>query len=148
MGDGLMAFWGVPEHIDQAAQARLAVNGAIAMHHGVEDLTRRWRERGLHCPLRLRIGINQGFVTLGNIGSAELTTYMAVGRAVNVAKRLESSCQPGEIWVSLPVQAATRELLPFRDCGEQRLKGLPSAVHVSLAGPDEYAPELARTVQS
>lgn len=85
MGDGVMAFWGAPErqddHAELAARAAHAIALAIA-----EDNARR-RERG-GIPVRLRIGLHSGPVTVGNVGGPSRMSYTIVGDTVNSAERL------------------------------------------------------------
>jgi len=74
--------------------------------------------------IRFRIGINVGDVIVdeGDI----------FGDGVNVAARLESLAQPGEICVSATVREHVGEKLPigFVDLGEQSVKNIARAVHV------------------
>ncbi len=47
----------------------------------------------------LRFGINTGYVFAGDLGTAERREYTVMGDEVNLAHRLMSKCQPGEIWL-------------------------------------------------
>ena len=81
---------------------------------------------------RFRVGINTGPALVGNIGSTELRNFNAMGDAVNVAARLETSAQPGQVVIG----ESTRVLLPpdtaCEPLGELLVKGrrTPVVAHV------------------
>ncbi len=102
IGDALMAIWGAPvPHEDDADRAFAA---ALEM---MDALDRRNQEWGKGEPLSIHIGINSGPVAFGNIGSADYVQYAAIGDATNVAARVCSVAQGGEVVIS----ASTRERL-------------------------------------
>lgn len=102
MGDGVMAFFGDAEPEDGgpsveesrvAQHAANAVKAAIAMQCEMARLNARWsdQKREAH---HIRIGINTGVVTVGNMGTDYLWDYTVVGTEVNKAQRLEGAGQP------------------------------------------------------
>jgi len=92
-GDGILALFGVPvPHMtreEQAADARAAVDCALAMGRRLVELVRQWQQVGLP-PVSMRAGIYTGEVAAGSIGSDERFEYAVVGDVVNTAARLES----------------------------------------------------------
>ena len=54
-------------------------------------------------PLPLRIGVNRGHVFAGDIGTAYRRTFTVMGDTVNLAARLMTAAQPGEILATAPV---------------------------------------------
>jgi adenylate cyclase len=70
MGDGLMALFGVPYEIPEAAVN--AVSAAVSMQHRLSQLNLEFEERGL-LEIEIGIGINTGIVTVGYIGSEQRT---------------------------------------------------------------------------
>lgn len=92
MGDGFMAMFNAYEQPEHATNA---VYSAIQMHRRV----REWNQTQEQ-PLEIRVGIHSGEAVVGNIGTQELMNYTAIGDSVNLAKRLEESCQPNEILIS------------------------------------------------
>lgn len=114
VGDAMMALFNAParqpDHALRAARAALAMQAGIA---GIAD------DGGP----TFRVGINTGPALVGNIGSTALRNFNAMGDAVNVAARLESAAEPGQVVIG----GATRLLLPdgavVEALGELTVKG-------------------------
>jgi hypothetical protein len=112
MGDGIMAFFGDP--IPQTDHAHRAVLTAIQMQQELHNLQRKWITEG-KVGLQIRVGIATGEVYVGNIGSHHYVEYTAIGRAVNLAARLESKAPPGG---TLICQETFEEVKDAFDCEE------------------------------
>jgi adenylate cyclase len=82
LGDALMAEFGVPVPVPQAAARAVAC--ALAMQARLADL----RQQGRTLIQAMRIGINTGEAIVGNIGSHKRMDFTVIGDAVNVAARL------------------------------------------------------------
>lgn len=117
MGDGIMAFFGdaEPEGEGDAAEenrvernAAAAVHAALAMQHKMAELNASWMSLGQE-PHLIRIGINTGIVTVGNLGTEYLMDYTVIGPEVNKAQRLESAADPGGILLSRRTYALARK---------------------------------------
>jgi class 3 adenylate cyclase len=93
IGDAIMVFFGDPESKGVKEDARACVRMAIAMLRRLRELRAEWQELGAESPFRLRIGINTGYVTVGNFGSAERMDYTIIGNAVNLTARLQTNCE-------------------------------------------------------
>jgi len=87
MGDGMMAFWGAPEEIDDP-QVR-ACYCAMAIVDAIEKYNFARRKEGLP-NVRVRIGIHSGPVLVGNIGATGRVNYTVIGDTVNTCQRIES----------------------------------------------------------
>ncbi|MBW2105179.1 MAG: adenylate/guanylate cyclase domain-containing protein [Deltaproteobacteria bacterium] len=96
IGDGIMVFFGDPVSIPDHAQR--AVLLAIDMQKKADQLNDEWLSYGHD--LNIGIGINTGYMTVGNIGSEFHRDYTVIGNQVNVAARLESKAKPAEILIS------------------------------------------------
>jgi adenylate cyclase len=109
MGDGLMALFNVP--IQQENHATLAVRSAIEMRKRVHA----WNQaQTTPLPLmNIRVGIHTGEALVGNIGTSNLMNFTAIGREVNLAKRMEEDARPGQILLS----RTTLTLLDLDDLG-------------------------------
>lgn len=97
IGDGLMVFFGDPE--EQPDHALRCVRAAIEMQQVTHELEKLWTDRG-DMPLQIRVGINTGVVTVGNMGSERHVSYTVLGAPVNLAQRLESNAPVGGILIS------------------------------------------------
>jgi len=92
IGDAVMAVFGAPVH--QPDHAQRAIAAAREMAAAAESfgqwLAERFPDRGLP-PFAIGIGIHSGKAVVGNLGTDRRVEYTAIGDAVNLASRLESS---------------------------------------------------------
>lgn len=96
-GDCLMLGFGVP--LEQPDSAQRAVSAAREMLTGFTELSRSWRER-YQVEAGLGIGINEGDVVAGNVGSSAYMNYTIIGDTVNIAARLCQRARAGEMLFS------------------------------------------------
>jgi adenylate cyclase len=87
-GDAIIAFFGAP--IDFKDHATRTCYAALDMQKRLAQLRSIWKKNGRH-ELFMRIGINTGEVTVGNMGSENRFDYTMIGDPVNVAARLEGT---------------------------------------------------------
>lgn len=92
-GDGIMAVFGVPipreTQAEIAADARNAVDCALALGEALEELNRGWAAQNLP-QVGMRAGIFTGPIVVGSLGSKTRMEYGVIGDSVNTASRLES----------------------------------------------------------
>ena len=93
-GDCLMVGFGVP--LEQTDSSERAVRTAQEMLERFGGLADSWRARH-QIETGLGIGINEGDVVAGNVGSAMFMNYTIIGDAVNVASRLCQRARAGEM---------------------------------------------------
>jgi class 3 adenylate cyclase len=96
-GDGLMLGFGVP--LEQPDSPQRAVRAGQEMLAGFAALAQSWKGRYL-VEAGLGIGINEGDVVAGNIGSSSYMNYTIIGDAVNIAARLCQRARAGEMLLS------------------------------------------------
>lgn len=96
-GDCLMVGFGVP--VAQADAPERAVRTAREMLDRFGALAQAWKERH-DVETGLGIGINEGDVIAGNVGSAAYMNYTIIGDTVNVASRLCQRARAGEMLFS------------------------------------------------
>ena len=126
IGDGIMVFFGDPVSISDHAQR--AVLLAIDMQKKTDQLKDEWVAYGHD--LNIGIGINTGYMTVGNIGSEFHRDYTVVGNQVNIAARLESMAKAGEILISQRTYSKAKSAAGIEEAGRFQLKGIHSPVAV------------------
>jgi class 3 adenylate cyclase len=100
-GDSLMVGFGVP--LEQPDGPERAVRTAQQMLERFAVLAEQWKARHA-IETGLGIGINEGDVIAGNVGSALYMNYTIIGDTVNVAARLAQRARAGEVLFSLAVK--------------------------------------------
>ena len=109
MGDCIMALFRSPHD---------AVIAALEMQKHSSDIN-QLRYRSELDKLQLRIGIHWGKVIIGNVGTPERLDWTTIGDVVNIASRIEKSCQPDGVLISEKMREAieSAEEMDFK-CGE------------------------------
>ena len=74
--------------------------------------------------LEIRVGIHNGLCNVGNFGSAQRLDYTAIGRAVNVASRLEQAAPKNSILVSSAVRNLIKNKFETSSPIEVKAKGI------------------------
>ena len=97
IGDGFLAVFEPSPDLSEAT--RHAVDAARVMQRAFRNLWADIPAEALR-ELGLGIGISTGRVIVGNVGSEDAMDYTVVGDAVNVAARLQSLAEAGDILVS------------------------------------------------
>jgi class 3 adenylate cyclase len=100
-GDCLMVGFGVP--LEQPDSPERAVRAAREMLDRFAVLAEEWKKKH-QIETGLGIGINEGDVVAGNVGSATFMNYTIIGDAVNVASRLCQRARAGEVIFSSTVK--------------------------------------------
>jgi adenylate cyclase len=132
MGDGIMAFWGAPNEIDNPAGA--AIDCALKMLEGLKHL-RESDER--FADVDIGIGIATGDAVVGNFGGAQRFDYSAVGDTVNLASRLEGLTRHFQVHLLVNRQTLAEAAGNYcaREVGLVKVKGKAQLVPiVDIAG--------------
>jgi class 3 adenylate cyclase/PAS domain-containing protein len=128
IGDAIMLFFGDPETRGAREDAVACVRMAIAMQQRMRDLQAEWRERGQEHVFQLRIGINTGFCTVGNFGSADRIDYTIIGNEVNLASRLQQHADLGGILLAHETYALVKDDVATEETGTITVKGFAKPV--------------------
>ncbi len=117
LGDGVLAFFGWPRaYEDQAERAVRAGLDAVA---SVEKLGLDGQDA-----LSTRIGIATGQVVVGDIvGEGGREADAVTGQTPNLAARLQSVAEPGQVLIGATTRRLVGETFELRDLGNQDLKG-------------------------
>jgi adenylate cyclase len=94
VGDALLAVWGAP--FGHADDPERAVRAAVDMQRAMRRLTQGGR---LASELAIHVGIASGIAAAGRIGSEQYLQYATVGEPTNVASRICTVAQDGQILV-------------------------------------------------
>jgi class 3 adenylate cyclase/CHASE2 domain-containing sensor protein len=156
VGDSVMAVWGAPyadaQHALKACLSALDQQRIVSQLNDEIEATYGFR-------LRVRIGINSGEVTAGNVGSERKFQYTVLGDPVNLASRLEPTNR--DFGTGIVIGEATQRLiasqLETREIGRILVAGREQVVTVYellgvrgsvapeiLALRDQYATALER----
>ena len=120
MGDGILAFFGAPtSHEDDAERAVLAALDMVASIKTYGETIKS--KQGFD--FQIRVGINTGFVVVADVGSAAFNEFTAMGDAVNVAARMQSTAAPGTVQITSDTQRQVASRFDFESLGEIELKG-------------------------
>ena len=114
LGDGVMALFGYPTA--QENDAERAARAGLAIHRALDELSARNEARGLPA-LVARIGIDLGPVVVDSSGEV-------YGDPPNVAARVQTAAEPGQLLVTAAVQRQIAGLFVAEDKGPYDLKGV------------------------
>jgi class 3 adenylate cyclase len=89
VGDAMMAVFNAPTR--QEDHALRAARAALKMQRAIQEIA-----LGPGWP-RFRVGINTGPALVGNIGTADIRNFTALGETTNVAARLEARADAGHV---------------------------------------------------
>ena len=152
IGDAIMAVWGNVRSLGVAQDAKNCARAALAMRRELRQLNEKWRSEG-RMGLGMGVGINQGEVIVGNIGSHERMDPTVIGDSVNLASRLEGLTRV--YGVDILVGASTAELVRdevyLRSVARVQVKGKikPADVFTFVGGRDESVdPELLKWLET
>jgi adenylate cyclase len=128
VGDEIMAYFGAPVYPEEHAWR--AVKTALEMQAALDALRRKWR-LARRADIRIGIGVNTGSVVMGNIGSSQYMDFTLIGDVVNVASRLCSIAEPGEVLLGTATLAQVADRVSVVRSRETTIKGRvhPVTVH-------------------
>jgi len=128
IGDAILIFFGDPETKGVAEDARACLRMAFEMQRRIAELNAKWRKEGTEQPFRVRMGINTGFCNVGNFGSDDRMDYTIIGAEANLAARLQSIAEAGQIVLSYETYALVRDMLTAHALPQIQMKGISRPV--------------------
>jgi len=123
IGDAIMVFFGDPESRGLKEDARACVRMAVAMLKRLRELHTEWLELGAEQPFHLRMGINTGYVTVGNFGSNDRMDYTIIGSCVNATARLEFHAETDGILIGHETYALVKDEVNTEEQKPIKVKG-------------------------
>jgi class 3 adenylate cyclase len=124
IGDAILIFFGDPETRGTAEDAKACIRMATDMQRRLGELNAKWRKSGIEHPFRVRMGINTGFCNVGNFGSSDRMEYTIIGAEANLAARLQSIAEPGQIAISYETYALVRDIVTAHPLAPISMKGI------------------------
>ncbi len=111
IGDCVMALFGAPiAHENDPLRSVLCAIDMMAAMKEFEELG-------------LSIGINYGKVVAGGVGSDQKIEYTVMGDTVNLAQRLETAADKGEIFVNETIYNETKSEIEYKELKSIKVKG-------------------------
>ena len=141
-GTKMLVLFGAPvAHEDDPQRA---VSAALAMNAELEALEEGWRRKfarylppeGAAPLVQHRMGITFGQTFAGQVGSNTRREYTVMGDEVNLAARLMSAAEMGQILIEQQVQKAVADYFVLNALPPMRVKGKSKPISVfQVAGP-------------
>jgi predicted ATPase/class 3 adenylate cyclase len=116
IGDAVMALFGAPAAHEDDPERALRV--ALDMQDAVAKIGEQFKRK-----LQVRVGISCGDVIVGGLGGEHKLDYTALGDVVNLANRLQSQADPGQILASQRIYERAQSSFSFNFLGEIPIKG-------------------------
>ncbi|MGB0058918.1 CHASE2 domain-containing protein [Candidatus Binatus sp.] len=140
MGDGIMAFWGAPNHLENPSRA--AVDCALKMLDNLRELQ---TSDPRFADLDIGIGIGSGDVVVGNLGGEKHFEYSVIGDTVNFSSRLEGLTRHFKVHLLVSRETYTEAGAGYiaRELGLVKVKGkqlFVPIVHVAGRQNDSVDP--------
>jgi len=123
MGDAMMALFNAPAQQDD--HALRACRAALAMQRAIAPIAAEAADMP-----RFGIGVNTGPALVGNIGSERIRNFTAIGDTVNLASRLQTRAEGGQVLINASTYALVRDRVDARPLGTIQVKGKREPVEV------------------
>ena len=125
IGDSVMIFFGDPQSKGPEQDALACCNMGLEMLAFVEKNEELFKEQ-FNFPekLEIRIGVHSGVCSVGNFGSDQRLDYTVIGRAVNVAARLEQAAPKNSMLFSNSTKSLLADTFQVSDSIEVKAKGI------------------------
>ena len=155
VGDGILAFFGAPEPLDD--HPARAVACALKMQQAMDEINALNEKEGLP-HIEMGVAVNTGSVVVGNIGSIRRSKYAAVGSQMNFTGRMESYTVGGQVLISSSTYEKLAEIVDVRNELKVEMKGMAGKVslydvvgiggeyNVHLSGQDDSPVSLVQPV--
>ena len=124
IGDAMMAIFNAP--IDLEDHENKAIQTALRIHRDMEEA---------NLGIEIGIGINTGEAVIGNMGSDTRFDYSAIGDAVNLAARLESSTKELGEDIVIGYDTAIKSTVPLTLLKSINVKGKENKVQTFTISP-------------
>ncbi len=124
LGDGLMALFNAP------APDRLHSWHALQAAQSLLQRVRDYNATTSGPQMQFAVGLHCGDAVVGNLGSASLRCYTAVGDTVNLAKRVQETAEGGEVLFTAALYESLHGAAQGESLGEVAVKGRRTPVTI------------------
>jgi adenylate cyclase len=148
IGDAIMAVFGVPMPLENSAFK--CCEAALEQSKALNDLNSIFKKK-YGTGISVRMGINSGPVSAGNMGSERRFQYTVMGDTVNLGSRLEAANKP--YGTSIMVGHNTYEIVKdkfffrFLDLLVVKGKEEPVSVYELLGTKEEVSEQLKKAIE-
>ena len=119
IGDAIVGIFNAPAPLEHhALKACIATQ---LLHKRLAQMRQKWASEGDKWPpivsrMQMRIGLNSGFATVGNMGSEKRFNYTMMGDTVNLAARCESGSKSYGAYTMVTGETARAAMAAGSDC--------------------------------
>lgn len=124
-GDAIMVVFNAAA--DQPDHALRGARAGLALQRAAEEVA-----RGRDDWPRFRVGVNTGPAIVGNVGTEEQRSFTAIGDTTNLAARLQTAAEPGQVVLGQATYEAIGSEFETAPIGELDVKGKAAPVAAYL----------------
>ncbi len=130
IGDSIMIYFSETTTRDESEAAKQCVLMAVEMLAKTMALSENWISRGSPSNLKVRMGINTGFCTVGNFGSNDRMDFTLIGGQVNIASRLEKISDENSITISNTTYNLVKDIVEVTPPVSTKIRGISNPIEV------------------
>lgn len=127
IGDAIMVTFNAP--LDQKYHELRAIFTGLEIQRQIASINRTRIARS-EPQINIGIGINTGEAVAGNVGSAARLEYTVIGSGVNLAQRIESSTEKGQLHISETTYTAVKDFVEVIKLEPVKVKGIAEPVQL------------------
>lgn len=139
IGDGILAY-AIDNSQDSNHIYDAMLKTAFDMHFKLQQTNAKLKSQKLP-KIQIGVGLHEGRVVLGSIGSREKLQYTIIGDPVNVSARLEGFCKDKQVGIIVSShfyhRISQKNHVKFQSLGMQRIRGLELPMEIFGALPYE-----------
>lgn len=127
IGDAIMVTYNAP--LDQKYHELRAILTGLEMQKKMAEMNKERLKKGEQ-QVNIGIGINTDEAVAGNVGSPERLEYTVIGSGVNIAQRIESSTEKGQLHISEKTYEAVKDYVEVIKLSPVQVKGISEPVQL------------------
>lgn len=127
LGDGILAYFGAPDPLPNKEE--LTIQAGLELQQEFDGIRQKMVKRG-GAELRIRCGVTTGYAAVGYFGGHKHAAYTIVGRAVNLASRVQSNAEPGAVLIDKRTAVRVEEVFELERLEPIVAKGIDKPVEV------------------